>query len=212
MGHRQALRPAREHDLGLQVRWRQGLVWIFERFLVGYLERNTDVFEMFDVIIPMPTYVGPEAGARSWDHIATIVERAEVEGPQWPFRRDIMIKTIHTPTMVGLTFRQRAEVAEQQIRPALRVDEPAAVTGKMVLVFDGVFTGALTLREVAFKLKASGATCVAGIVLARQPIESSTCRPQTRQREYSSTIRCGSTGVWISSRRGSRRTRPASAS
>jgi predicted amidophosphoribosyltransferase len=49
------------------------------------------------------------------------------------------------------------------------VDEPAAVTGKMVLVFDDVFTGGLTLREVAFKLKASGATCVAGIVLARQP-------------------------------------------
>lgn len=147
----------------------KGWAWIFGRILVGYLERNAETFDMFDLIIPMPTYVGPEEGARSWDHIGTIIERAEIEGPQWRFRRDVMSKTAHTPTMVGLSFTQRATMAETQLRPALRVDEPDAVAGKLVLVFDDVFTGGLTLREVAYKLKDAGAEGVAGIVLARQP-------------------------------------------
>lgn len=147
----------------------KGWAWIFGRILVGYLERKDQTFEEFDVIIPMPTYVGPEPEARSWDHVATIIERAEIEGPHWPFRRDVMTKTAMTPTMAGLPFGQRAQMAETQLRPALQVSDPAAVAGKLVLVFDDVFTAGLTLREVAFKLKAAGAAGVAGIVLARQP-------------------------------------------
>ena len=80
-----------------------------------------------------------------------------------------MSKTAETPTMVGLGFGARATMAELQLRPALRVDDPAAVADKNVLVFDDVFTGGLTLRETAYKLKACGASSVAGIVLARQP-------------------------------------------
>ena len=38
-----------------------------------------------------------------------------------------------------------------------------------VMVFDDVFTGGLTLREIAFKLKAAGAREVYGLALARQP-------------------------------------------
>lgn len=71
--------------------------------------------------------------------------------------------------MVGLTFSQRAKMAETQLRPALRVNDPATVAGKDVLVFDDVFTAGLTLREAALKLKAAEASSVAGIVLARQP-------------------------------------------
>ena len=72
----------------------KGWSWIFGRILVGYLERHIDAFDTFDVIIPTPTFIGP--GGRSWDHVGTIIERAEVEGPLWPFRRDIMSKTAPT--------------------------------------------------------------------------------------------------------------------
>jgi predicted amidophosphoribosyltransferase len=146
----------------------KGWAWIFGRILVGYLEANAQVFETYDLIIPIATYVGD--GGRSWDHVGLIIERAEIEGPQWPFRRDVMVKTKSTPTMVGLgTFKKRAEMAEQQLRPALHVAAPAAVAGRDVLVFDDVFTGGLSMREAAYKLKDAGATSVAGIVLARQP-------------------------------------------
>jgi hypothetical protein len=36
----------------------------------------------------MPTYVG--VGGRAFDHVGLIVERAEQEGPGWPFRRDVI--------------------------------------------------------------------------------------------------------------------------
>jgi predicted amidophosphoribosyltransferase len=98
-----------------------------------------------------------------------IVERAAIEGPHWPFRHDVMAKTACTPSMQGLTFQQRAQMAETHLRSALSVTAPDAIDGKLVLVFDDVFTAGLTLREVAFKLKAEGAAGVAGIVLARQP-------------------------------------------
>ena len=146
----------------------KGWAWILGRVLVGYLEANAQVFGTYDLIIPMPTYLG--IGGRSWDHIGLIIERAEVEGSQWPFRRDVMDKTKPTPTMVDLkSFKKRAEMAERELRPALQVTEPSTVAGRDVLVFDDVFTGGLSMREVAYKLKDAGATSVAGIVLARQP-------------------------------------------
>src|ERR1700722_337899 len=146
----------------------KGWAWILGRILVGYLEVNVEVFETYDLIIPMATYVGD--GGRSWDHVDLIIERAEIEGPQWPFRRGIVVKRTPTPTMVGLrTFRKRAQMAEQQLRQALHVATPSAVTGRDVLIFDDVFTGGLSMGEAAFKLKDAGAPSVAGIVLARQP-------------------------------------------
>lgn len=145
----------------------KGWAWIFGRILVGYLERNEKIFGTWDMIIPMPTFVGD--GGRSWDHIGTIMKRAEIEGPDWPFRAGIIEKTAATPRLVGLSFAQRAQVVETKLAPALNVPSPAEVEGKDILVFDDVFTGGLTLREVAHKLRAAGAASVAGIVLARQP-------------------------------------------
>jgi predicted amidophosphoribosyltransferase len=147
----------------------KGWAWIFGRVLVGYLE-DIDL-PPWDLIIPMPTYVGE--GARSWDHIDLILERAMIEGPEQPIRRDVMRKTKATPRLVDQHgFYARAVLAEREFGPALEVIDRAAVLGKSVLVFDDVFTSGLTLREVARKLKAAGAREVAGIVLARQPFGS----------------------------------------
>lgn len=143
-----------------------GWARIFGRVLVGYLNANDD-FDQFGLIIPSPTYVG--AGGRSWDHTELVIERAAVEGPQWPFATGVLTKTSSTTPFVGLTFRGRARVAEDELRPALSVLRPELVNNQHVLVYDDVFTGGLTLREVAFKLRAAGAASVSGIVLARQP-------------------------------------------
>lgn len=144
-----------------------GWAYIFGRVIVGYLEAIPSFSHDYGLIIPMPTYVG--SGGRSWDHTKLVIDRAAIEGPNWPFRTDVMTKNAATPRMVDLNFRQRALSAEEQLRPALEVVDADAVTGRRVLVFDDVFTGGLTLREVAYKLKAEGATEVSGLVLARQP-------------------------------------------
>jgi predicted amidophosphoribosyltransferase len=148
-----------------------GWAYIFGRVLVGYLATMPkNPRDEYGVIIPMPTYVGP--GGRNRDHIADILKRAQIEDPAWPFRFDVMTKTRNTPKLVDQpTFYDRARVAEREIGPALKVLEPDAVRGKHVLVFDDVFTGGLTLREVARKLLAANAKSVDGLVLARQPFQ-----------------------------------------
>lgn len=144
----------------------KGWAGIFGRILVAYLEEHT--LPEVDLIIPMPTYVGP--GGREWDHIDLIVEKAAIEAPELPFRRDVMRKTGPTRQLRGERgFHARAVVAEREIAPALDVIDREAVKGKAVLVFDDVFTSGLTLREVGRKLTEAGAAAVGGIVLARQP-------------------------------------------
>lgn len=146
---------------------RHGWGLIFARVLVGYLEANADIFDDFDAIIPMPTYVGPDG--RSRDHIRFIVENAAIEAPEWPFELDVMERMAATPRLVELrSFSARAQMAENEIGPAMHVVDRQAVDGKSVLIFDDVFTSGLTLRETARKLRQAGATSVSGIVLARQ--------------------------------------------
>ena len=145
----------------------KGWAWIFARVLVGYLEQEL-LLDDWDLIIPMPTFVGD--GGRDWDHIDLVLERALVESPDLPIRRDVMRKTKETPRLVGQPgFAARATIAETYFGPALEVTNPPAVAGKRVLVFDDVFTSGLTLREVTRKLTEAGTLSVGGIVLARQP-------------------------------------------
>jgi predicted amidophosphoribosyltransferase len=145
-----------------------GWGWIFGRVVAGFLGTNEEIFRDFDMIIPSPTYVG--TGGRTRDHTADVLRRAQVEDPNWPFRFDIMRKTHATDRLAGVArFAERASLVETQIRPALQVMKPRAVSGKAVLVYDDVFTDGLTLREIAFKLRAAGAQVVAGLALARQP-------------------------------------------
>jgi predicted amidophosphoribosyltransferase len=149
-------------------RGKWGWGWIFGRVVVGYLNANDHIFRDFDLIVPSPAYSGTDAAAS--DHAGDVLRRAQVEDDSWPFRFDIMSKTRETKRLAGIRkFRDRATIAETEVGPALRVDKPRAVAGKAVLVYDDVFTDGLTMREVAYKLTAAGASLVAGLVLARQP-------------------------------------------
>lgn len=141
---------------------------IFGRIVAGYLQAHDENMRTFDAIVPSPTYVGD--GGRSWGHTERILEQAEAVDPSWPFRADLIVKDAATPALARAgTFSNRARIAETEIAAALRVPHPAEVAGKSILVFDDVFTGGLTLREVARKLRAAGAESVYGLALARQP-------------------------------------------
>jgi len=138
------------------------------RILVGYLNENADLFELFGMIIPSPTFVGP--GGRDFDHIRRIVEAAAIEEPlKWPFAFDVIEKTQATERFPGKSWRERRDIAEGPLRESLRVATPEAVRGKMVLVVDDVFTEGFTIREVARALRLAGARAVCEVVLAREP-------------------------------------------
>jgi predicted amidophosphoribosyltransferase len=149
-------------------KWGWGL--IFGRVVAGYLNANDHIFRDFDLFVPSPTYLA--ADGHQTDHTADVLRRAQVEDDDWPFRFDIMSKTRETTRLATVgKFRDRVAVAETEIGPSLQVDRPRAVAGKAVLVYDDVFTDGLTMREVAHKLQAAGASLVAGLALARQPFK-----------------------------------------
>ena len=79
-----------EADPGPMVPWQYKIdgikAWahIFGRVLAGYLDGDAATFSAFDVIVPSPTYVGPDG--HQWDHIATIIECATEESDRdWPW-------------------------------------------------------------------------------------------------------------------------------
>jgi predicted amidophosphoribosyltransferase len=109
-------------------RW--GWAAIFGRILVGFLGENQARFGGYDLITPSPTYTGP-AATRTFDHTRRIVEAAEVEEPiAWPFVYDLVTKTAASEPMVGHTWRERKEIAEDQLRAALKVTSPGRHRGQ----------------------------------------------------------------------------------
>lgn len=150
---------------------------IFGRILVGFLETETDVFDGIDLIVSSPVYVGP-GSRRRWDHVREIIVAAdrEQEPPGMnPWAFDLadppaLIKTADTPQMVGLSASDRRRAAEYELRDALHVTDASRTRGKVIAVFDDIFTGGWTLREEARTLMLEGgARMVVGVSLARQP-------------------------------------------
>ncbi len=146
----------------------KGWALIFGRVVVGFLDARAPTVKDFDLIVPSPTFVG--LGGRSFDHTWEVLNAGNLEAyGAWPFEKEAVIKTCATTPFTGNGWKKRREIAEQELRPALSIPNPALVTGKKVLVYDDVLTDGFTMREVARLLRAKGAREVAGIVLARQP-------------------------------------------
>jgi predicted amidophosphoribosyltransferase len=142
---------------------------VFGRVLVGHLDQHRELFGRFDLVLPVPAYQGPGA-RRDWDHVGALVAvAARLAGPRWPFGAGLLTKVTETPALTGQPRSTRRAYAEGPLRRALRVPDPAAVTGLRVLVVDDVFTEGSTLREVARVLRLAGSAEVAGLALARQP-------------------------------------------
>jgi predicted amidophosphoribosyltransferase len=148
---------------------RRGWAAIFGRILAGFLNENQSIFGTYDLIVPNPSYTGPEA-QRSFDHTEGIVRAAEIEEPLgWPFAYGVVVKTAPTERFAGKTWRERKAIAEGPLRAALSVPDPVRVANKDVLVIDDVFTEGFTIREVARVLHQHGAREVSEVVLAREP-------------------------------------------
>lgn len=143
---------------------------IFSRILVGFLDAHALTFSEFDAIIASPSFVG--GGGRTWDHTRTVLERAAELSDAWPFciaDPPMIRRTGEVASMVSIgEYQARREFAESDLRRVLEVPDARAVTGRQILVYDDVFTDGLTLREVALKLRAAGATRVCGVTLCRQ--------------------------------------------
>jgi predicted amidophosphoribosyltransferase len=155
---------------------------IFGRILVGFLDEQAETFRerlKVDLIVGSPAYTGPGAD-RSWDHVREILVAADREQPwpdwlidKWPFDLGdppAIVKTAKTASMVGLGAQARRRNAETELRQALYVPDPARIAGKVIVIFDDVFTGGWTQRETARALREQGgAAQVYGVTLARQP-------------------------------------------
>ena len=145
---------------------------IFRRVVIGYLEERPGEFDGYDLLIPSPTYVGTEEGARTWDHTAFILQMTAEEASSLPLRvhtaPPLIAKDCATQRLTGLTWKQRHAVATGEIRSALTVPDARLTAGKKILVFDDVFTDGLNLNEVARALRLlGGAAEVSGLTLAR---------------------------------------------
>jgi predicted amidophosphoribosyltransferase len=142
---------------------------VFGRLLVGFLDDHMPWFDDYDLLVPVPAYVGPGA-RRRWDPLRRVLSVADgLAGRRWPIDFDAVEKTAETPAMAGLSLGRRRACAEGELRQALRIPEPGRVAGARLLVVDDVFTEGSTLREVARAMQRAGALEVAGLTLARQP-------------------------------------------
>jgi len=151
---------------------------IFARVLVGFFEEEAAIFKTFDLIVASPTYISSDGVSRSWDHTRLVIERAQDESRgAWPFDighpQPAIIKTAPTPSMTKKGWKERHEIAKNQLRPALAIPDLKRTQGKSILVYDDVFTDGHTLYEVARCLKMQGgASDVSGVTLARQPFKA----------------------------------------
>ena len=141
----------------------------------------------FDLVVASPTCVG--AGARRFDHTRLILtEAADLLSADLARRLDLapvpaLVKTGPTPRLAGLGHHQRRRIAEELLRPRLRVADPRRVAGLRVLVFDDVFTDGCTLNESARALRLQGgAREVCGVSLCRQPWREREVAPARRRR------------------------------
>lgn len=150
-------------------RHQSGWSAVLGRVLLGYLDEHMPWFDEFDLLVPMPAFMGPGA-RRNWDHVGQVVAvAADLAGPRWDFYRGLIVKDHETPALASLARPARRRYAEGELRHSLRVPDPSAVAGCRILVVDDVFTEGSTLREVARALVRAGADEVAGVTLARQP-------------------------------------------
>lgn len=163
--HRGGLRQA-----VVDYKYRRRTWWgpVLARLVAGWLTAHHSWVEDFDLVVPVPTYLGPGA-RRRWDPVGRVAaEVATVGGGAWEVTAAV-VKVAETPAMAGASQRERTAIAEGPLRRSLVLADRAAVGGRRVLVLDDVVTDGATLREVALLLRQGGATEVAGLAVTRSP-------------------------------------------
>ncbi|MET9231396.1 phosphoribosyltransferase family protein [Lentzea sp. NPDC003310] len=122
----------------------------------------------------MPAFLESGLPRKGNDQASWTLESAmEQQDPpgRYPFRVDppVIIKTASTPKMATASSLAERRANAAQLYLALNVVDSAAVRGKIVVVYDDVFTTGATLNAVARRLREAGAHSVYGLTLARAP-------------------------------------------
>ena len=116
-------------------------------------------------VIPVPLHRTKlrQRGFNQADLIARSAMKVSRPGNRLHLCAGILERKRETTSQIGLTSHQRRE----NLRGAFRVAQPAAVTGREVLVVDDVYTTGATVSECARVLRRAGATKVWVATVAR---------------------------------------------
>lgn len=120
------------------------------------------------IVIPVPLHRSKrrERGFNQTSLLAAAAVRALQEShPQWrlTLASGVLVRHRATGSQAGLTPRQR----RLNVRNAFRVSDPAAVSGRHILVVDDILTTGATVRSASRALIAAGAASVWVATLAR---------------------------------------------
>lgn len=142
---------------------------IFGRLLVGWMETHESIVSDIDLIIGNPTH----AERQPLQHIETIMAAAYVADALgwWPLphpEKPVLLKTKATVTSKDKGFTAKEEAAWEHVM-AIQRSPAVDFKGKKILLIDDVCTTGLQLNYLAYRLLASGAAEVRGLVLARVP-------------------------------------------
>jgi ComF family protein len=140
--------------------FKYGKVETLAQPLSRLLIRSLPLDQRFDMVVAMPMHWRKrwERGFNQAELLAKPVARRYGLKLATNLRR-----ARHTNAQAGLTEAQRLANA----RDSFRIQQPAEINGKRVLLIDDVFTTGATLRAAAAALKKAGAAHVSALTLAR---------------------------------------------
>ena len=114
-----------------------------------------------DLIAPVPLSAGRRL-ERGYNQAELIADRVATS-IEIPLAPSLLERVRETPPQVGLSAAQR----RSNVRDAFVCPNPAAVSGRRILLRDDVATTGATLNACAEPLKVAGAARVFGLVVAR---------------------------------------------
>lgn len=137
------------------------------QILIEYLEKNKfaqciEPYQKKLALVPIPLY-DFRARERGFNQAAEIARQLS-EYYHVPILTKNLIKQKNTPPQAEM---KGEEARKKNIEKAFVSKNPQAFGGKIVLLVDDVYTSGATMKECALVLKASGATQVWGITIAR---------------------------------------------
>ena len=125
--------------------------------------------DSIDIILPVPLH-GKRLRQRGFNQAylllhawQTIADWVRLDSGPIPIERDILIRTVPTPSQTGLGRQDRAV----NIRNAFELTDKKRIIGKRVLLVDDIYTTGATVNECARLLTARGAEYVDVLCLAR---------------------------------------------
>ncbi|MGX4695113.1 ComF family protein [Streptomyces sp. JNUCC 63] len=154
----------------LKYHGKTGWALIFGRLLVGWMETHPRLMSDVDYVVGNPT----DPHRAPVRHIEAILDAAYTEDvshrfPLSPPGAPLLTKTTETPRSANQTLDAKRAAAAAHARALRWTGDPAAIAGATILLVDDVLTSGSQLQQVALRLRASGATEVRGLVLARAP-------------------------------------------